>query len=71
VSAEHYHRLLDAILRVSRPGARLAYWNMLVPRHRPDTLADRLIPLPDLAARLHAADRAFFYSAFVIEEVAR
>jgi S-adenosylmethionine-diacylglycerol 3-amino-3-carboxypropyl transferase len=42
---------------------------MLVARHRPDTLATRLVPLADLAAQLHAADRAFFYSAFVIEEV--
>ena len=61
--------MLEAILRASRPGARLAYWNMLVPRRRPDALADRLVPLSDLAASLHAADRAFFYSAFVVEEV--
>jgi S-adenosylmethionine-diacylglycerol 3-amino-3-carboxypropyl transferase len=71
VSIENYHRLLDSLVRVSRPGARLAYWNMLVPRRRPDAMADRLVPLADLAANLHAADRAFFYSAFVIEEVAR
>lgn len=69
VSLENYHRLLTDIVRVSRPGARLAYWNMLVPRRRPDTMADRLVPLTDLAARLHDADRAFFYSAFVVEEI--
>jgi S-adenosylmethionine-diacylglycerol 3-amino-3-carboxypropyl transferase len=69
VSRDHYHDMLDAIVRTSRPGARLAYWNMLVPRSRPEAMADRLVPLTDLAARLHDADRAFFYSAFIVEEV--
>ena len=69
VSVEHYHSMLEAIVRRSRPGARLAYWNMLAPRRRPDYLSDRLRPLDDLAGRLHLTDRAFFYSAFRVEEV--
>jgi S-adenosylmethionine-diacylglycerol 3-amino-3-carboxypropyl transferase len=52
-----------------RPGARIAYWNMLAPRRLPDALADRLRPLDELAGRLHARDRAFFYQAFRVEEV--
>jgi S-adenosylmethionine-diacylglycerol 3-amino-3-carboxypropyl transferase len=69
VSVDHYHQLLAALVRASRIRARLAYWNMLAPRRRPDSMAESLRPLDDLAARLHLADRAFFYSAFVIEEV--
>lgn len=69
VSLEHYHRLLEAIAGAARRGGRLAYWNMLAPRRRPEPMADRLRPLDDLAARLHAIDRAFFYSAFRVEEV--
>lgn len=69
VSLEHYHRTLESILRRSRPGARLAYWNMLAPRRRPEHLAGRLRPLDDLANTLHRVDRAFFYSAFRVEEV--
>ncbi len=69
VSVEHYHAMLEAIVRRSRPGARLAYWNMLAPRRRPDYLSDRLRPLDDIAGRLHLIDRAFFYSAFRVEEV--
>jgi len=42
---------------------------MLVPRSRPESLADRLRPLRELAARLHERDKAFFYSALVVEEV--
>ena len=44
---------------------------MLAPRSRPESLAYRLRPLEEEAARLHLKDKAFFYSAFVIEEVAR
>jgi S-adenosylmethionine-diacylglycerol 3-amino-3-carboxypropyl transferase len=69
VSPAAYQATLERLLTVARPGGRLAYWNMLAPRSRPDALADRLRPLTDLAARLHRADRAFFYSAFIVEEV--
>jgi S-adenosylmethionine-diacylglycerol 3-amino-3-carboxypropyl transferase len=69
VSIEHYHRLLRAIVSASRPHARLAYWNMLAPRERPVEMADSLVPLTDTATRLHLQDRAFFYSAFRLEEV--
>ncbi|RIK54529.1 MAG: DUF3419 domain-containing protein [Chloroflexi bacterium] len=64
-----YHGLLARLADAAQPGARLAYWNMLAPRRRPDTLAGRLRPLSDLAAALYAQDKAFFYSAFVVEEV--
>ncbi len=68
MSQENTERILRAILARSRPGARLAYWNMLVPRSRPASLASRLHPLPESAV-LHARDQAWFYSRFVVEEV--
>ena len=67
VSPAAYHQMLGEIVRCGRPGSRVVYWNMLVARRRPDSMADRLEPLDDEAARLHLADRAFFYSAFRIE----
>ena len=70
VSPAAYHQMLDDVVRCGRPGARVAYWNMLVPRRRPDVMAGRLEPLDEEAARLHLADRAFFYSALRIERVA-
>ena len=69
VSPANHQRLLAALVRCSRPGARLAYWNLRVPRRRPDHLAARLRSLDALADSLHASDRAFFYTAFRIEEV--
>jgi len=65
-SAAIYGRLLAT----ARPGARFAYWNMLVSRRRPDALSDRIRSLDAEAAELFARDLAFFYSAFILEEVA-
>jgi S-adenosylmethionine-diacylglycerol 3-amino-3-carboxypropyl transferase len=69
MSAESYHEVLRRLVRAARPGARLAYWNLLVPRSRPETMAAHLRALTNLATRLHEADQAFFYGAFVVEEV--
>jgi S-adenosylmethionine-diacylglycerol 3-amino-3-carboxypropyl transferase len=69
MSEQNCHKLLERIHRAGRAGGRLAYWNMLAPRRRPIEMADRLRPLTDLAERLFLQDKAFFYSAFVVEEI--
>ena len=61
--------LFEDILRAGRAGGRVAYWNMLVPRKRPEQLVDRLHSLSETAADLHARDKAFFYSAFQLESI--
>ena len=68
MSEQNYARELKSIVAVAKSGARLAYWNMLAPRRRPPELAGCLDEL-DLGARLFAQDKAFFYSAFVVEQV--
>jgi S-adenosylmethionine-diacylglycerol 3-amino-3-carboxypropyl transferase len=70
MSPSSYEQLLRLIGSSARSGARLAYWNMLAPRHRPESLAPVLRPLAELSSRLFARDQAFFYSALVVEEVA-
>lgn len=69
MSEENYYRLLERLLRAGRAGGRLAYWNMLAPRSRPQSMANRLRSLNDEAQRLFRQDKAFFYSAFVLEEI--
>ena len=59
----------ETLLGAARPAARFAYWNMLVPRRRPEATAGRVRSLTERAEALFAVDRAFFYSAFVLEEV--
>jgi len=61
--------IFEGLLSVAKPGARLAYWNMLAPRRCPEQLRDRVTSLDALASELLGRDRAFFYSAFVVEEV--
>lgn len=61
--------LYRSLLAAARPGARFAYWNMLVPRRRPEDLAGRVRSLDAEARELFARDLAFFYGAFVLEEV--
>jgi S-adenosylmethionine-diacylglycerol 3-amino-3-carboxypropyl transferase len=63
--AAMYERLLGA----ANPRARLAYWNLLVPRRVPALFASRVRELREEADALFARDQAFFYSAFVLEEV--
>lgn len=69
MSQENYVQLLRNITASSRSGARLAYWNMLVPRSRPDSMDEVLEPLCELSRTLFAQDKAFFYSAFIVERV--
>ncbi len=54
-----------------RPGGRLAYWNLLVNRQRPESLSDWLKPHEEEAQALWKQDRAFFYGAFHLEEITR
>lgn len=61
--------VLREVARVGRAGARICYWNLLVPRHRPASLADRIDREAALAAELTAEDRAFVYGAVQVERV--
>ncbi len=69
MSEENHHRLLERLVRAGRSGGRLAYWNMLAPRSRPESMAGELRALTSEAEHLFNQDKAFFYSAFVLEEL--
>jgi S-adenosylmethionine-diacylglycerol 3-amino-3-carboxypropyl transferase len=60
--------VFDDIARSARPRARVAYWNMMVPRRRPERLAQRLVTLEADSRRLHQAALSFFYGAFQVDE---
>ncbi len=62
-------RVYERLLAVANPRARFVYWNMLVPRRVPASLAHRVARQKALEDQLKAQDKAFFYSDFVIEEV--
>lgn len=66
--AEHA-KLLASVVAAARPGARVAYWNLLVPRSRPASMADVLDVAPEKSAALLDQDRAFVYGGFQLETV--
>ena len=69
LSEEETASLLRCCVRASRQGGRIAYWNLLVPRHRPEQMADVLDRNEAKAAELIVNDRAFVYGDFQLETV--
>lgn len=69
LSESETESLLRAAISASGPGARMAYWNLLVPRHRPESMASVLDRNTALGDALIRKDRAFFYGGFQIETV--
>lgn len=69
MSPEAHEQAYGTILAASRPGARIAYWNMMAPRRVPASMAGKVTTNAELEAKLKPLDKAFFYSDFVIEEV--
>ncbi len=60
--------IYENILKNANPGARLVYWNMLVPRSCPEKYQDKVRFLATEAEDLFFQDKAFFYSRLIIEE---
>lgn len=69
MSSESFVALYNTILKQSARSARLAYWNMMVPRKLPAQFNADVNELSALAEMLHLQDKAFFYRRFVVEEV--
>lgn len=69
MDAPTFESVYGSVLGLADPGARLVYWNMMVPRRVPAAHADCVMRLRDVEDRLKPMDKAFFYSDFVVEEV--
>lgn len=69
MNSETFVNVYRSVLAVARPGARLVYWNMMVPRRMPAAFAAQVQRLEQAEAAGKATDKAFFYSDFVVEAV--
>jgi len=69
MSEEEFKSCYEKLLTQANPNARMAYWNMLVPRSCPKDFLTRVSPQKDQADSLHKVDQAWFYQKFVIEQV--
>ncbi len=68
ISPEASDSLFALLADKIRPSGRIAYWNLLVPRRSPPSLAAKWQHLDALSERLTQCDRAWFYQSFHVEE---
>ncbi len=69
VSMDHYHRLLETLAAGRPPARATGVLEHAGAAESPAVHGATLAPLTSSRTRLHLADKAFFYSAFVVEEV--
>ena len=69
LSSEETRTCYAELLKKMDKGARLVYWNMLVPRQVPVEFEDQVSALKELAGSLLLQDKAWFYQKLVIEEI--
>lgn len=61
MSERDTHRLFDAVRRTARPGARVIFRNLMIPREVPADLTGSIIKDELLSRQLYANDRSFVY----------
>ena len=69
MSVPLFRRTSQAFLAAAHPGARIAYWNMLVPRDMASQFPNHVDPLKAKADLLFRQDKAFFYQSFQLDQV--
>lgn len=61
--------IYEKMITKSKPGARIAYWNMLAPRSCPKELEGKVRNNKALSNKMFLKDKTFFYSSFYIDEI--
>ena len=69
MSEDLFKTFLTAIHNKGAPDARICYWNLFVPRERPEDFKHLIRSEVDLADAATAKDRTYFYRRFVIETI--
>jgi len=71
MSPPDYEEMLRETIRVARPGSIITYRNLLVPRSRPESLANYIEPERELSEQLHRQDLSFIYRAYHVEQIVK
>jgi S-adenosylmethionine-diacylglycerol 3-amino-3-carboxypropyl transferase len=61
MDAEDTHKLFSEVLRTAKPGARIIFRNLMIPREVPDDLRNSIIKDDALSKELQFNDRSFVY----------
>jgi S-adenosylmethionine-diacylglycerol 3-amino-3-carboxypropyl transferase len=68
MNPELFHQTAKQLVESTEKGGRLAYWNLLVPRHIASEFPSEINGLTALSAELTANDNGFFYNQFLVDE---
>ncbi len=58
----------DIIYNYSNANARIAYWNLMVPRRLSESYPTQFVFQENLSKELHRKDKCFFYNQFIIDQ---
>ena len=61
MSESETERLFTSVFRTARPGARVIFRNLMIPREVPESLQLKIVKQMDLSEALRQADRSFVY----------
>lgn len=61
MSVSETERLFASVYRTARPGARLIFRNLMIPREVPESLRDTIVKNQSLSTYLQKTDRSFVY----------
>lgn len=68
MNPELFHQTAKQLVDSLENGGRLAYWNLMVPRHIANEFPTEMKALNELSAELSANDNGFFYNQFLVDE---
>jgi len=69
MSVELFEQTAKQLIEASKPGARLAYWNLMVPRRISINYKEMVSYEKELSEKFTDIDKGFFYNKFIIDKV--
>lgn len=67
MNKEQFVDVASSIVKHTLPGAKMAYWNLMVPRKISAVLPNEVQTLQELSSELSKIDKGFFYNAFIVD----
>lgn len=61
MSEAETERLFTSVYRTAKPGARVIFRNLMIPREVPESLREKILKREDLSEELRMSDRSFVY----------
>ena len=63
-----FRNVASGIISKSAPGARIAYWNLMIPRRISDIFPTTVVYQEQLSKELTETDMGYFYRTFIVDE---